>query len=285
MKQGGPFKVDGGFTIVETLIVLAVTSALFVSAAALINGRQNRTLFMTSVNNLQQEFQQVINETESGYYAHAANFSCTKNDVTGPAITGLGTAAQGTNGQCIFIGKALYFGPATPSGTYVVFPLAANRQNSAAVNVKNLAEALPVAIAPGTVDNPSAPDLSVTNKLNAGLTYVWGNVSTSTTSFVLAVLHELDTNSGGGTTGSGTSGFGLYGFSGGPNWQASNLPSSNLHNVAQSIHDDSAGGQIFKLDRAVDFCIASGTTDQSGLFTIDDSLHVKLVIKSGQVCA
>ena len=49
MNRGGRNTSIQGFTIVETLIVLAVTSALFFAATLYINGQQNRTDFQVGI--------------------------------------------------------------------------------------------------------------------------------------------------------------------------------------------------------------------------------------------
>src|ERR1700761_7227045 len=110
MKRGGHRTATAGFTIIEVLIVLAISSALLISAAALISGRQAKTEFMTGINNTQQQIQQIINETASGYYPNAGNFTCTGSLVGGVVSFSNAASQQGTNAGCIFMGKAIQFG-------------------------------------------------------------------------------------------------------------------------------------------------------------------------------
>ena len=56
-----------GFTIVETLIVLAVTGVFFVTTASLINGQVERNRYQDSMRQLQALFQTTINDVEDGY--------------------------------------------------------------------------------------------------------------------------------------------------------------------------------------------------------------------------
>jgi hypothetical protein len=99
-----------GFTIVETLIVLAVTSALFVSVMMLISGKQNKAQFQQSVRDIQTKVQQTINEVATGFYPNNNDFKCTKSidamGVTVPLITA-GAVEQGKNTDCVFLGKMI----------------------------------------------------------------------------------------------------------------------------------------------------------------------------------
>lgn len=100
-----------GFTIIEVMIVLAVTGALFVSAALLIAGRQQQTQFDQSIREVQSQIQQVINEIGHGFYPNSGDFSCEAGSSGPPTFTGA-AAGQGTNEGCIFLGKAIQFGVA-----------------------------------------------------------------------------------------------------------------------------------------------------------------------------
>src|SRR6187551_190361 len=105
MKGG---RKSSGFTIVETLIVLAVTGGLFVAAAAMISGRQTRTEFEQSVRKIHAQIQQTINEASIGYYPNKNNFSCAAGG-SGPIITAASPASQGQNEGCMFLGKVMQF--------------------------------------------------------------------------------------------------------------------------------------------------------------------------------
>src|ERR1044072_1792136 len=99
---------ERGLTVVETMIVLAVMGALFVSAAILMSGRISRVEFTQAINDIQSSLQQTISQVGAGYYPNAGNFSC--NGTAGTVnITGSGTN-QGSNTGCVFLGKVLQFG-------------------------------------------------------------------------------------------------------------------------------------------------------------------------------
>ena len=58
----------GGYTIVETLIFLAVSALLFVSTIILISGRQAKAQFTNSVRDLVSDITDVANDVANGYY-------------------------------------------------------------------------------------------------------------------------------------------------------------------------------------------------------------------------
>lgn len=106
MKSGNS---SHGYTIVETIIFLAVTGVLFLSAVGLFSGQQDKTRFTQSLREVAADITTVINETESGYYPGNANFTCTASGNTRPTVMP-GTKDQGSNQDCIFLGKAIQFG-------------------------------------------------------------------------------------------------------------------------------------------------------------------------------
>lgn len=134
MNRGGSVSsVDkkAGFTIVETLIVLAVTSALLLSAMIAMSGRQARTEFQVGSRQLKQNLQAEINKISSGYYANQSDFSCS---ASGGSITinALGSNEQGTNGGCVLLGTVVAIGGAE-ANSYTTYAVAGAREKSGGV--------------------------------------------------------------------------------------------------------------------------------------------------------
>ena len=65
-----------GFTVIEVMIVLAVTGLLFISSVALISGKQNQTAFDQSIRQIQSQIQQIINEVSIGFYPNLGDVQC-----------------------------------------------------------------------------------------------------------------------------------------------------------------------------------------------------------------
>lgn len=275
MKQGGA--ASGGFTIVETLIVLAVTGLLFAGAALMINGRQNRTEFTTAINNLQQQLQQIINQTASGYYPNSGNFSCTPG--TPPSIKS-GSNARGTNNGCIFLGSVIYFGPGQASNQFTVYPIAGNRVDGALHSVTTIPAAWPVAVAPGSSTNQTAPSAATTYTMENGLSYVWGpNPVNLNNPLGMGAISSLGGDAS--PTNNGSQAFRLYGFSN--NWAGI----TGSPDVVEKIDTATVAGAsaFIPWPGPLRACIASGSTNQSGLISVSQSLQVTLVIKDNTTCA
>lgn len=124
-----------GYTIVELMIVLAISGVMFLIAASFINGRQLQVAFNSGVKTLAGQIQQVAEQVNDGQYSDEA-LSCTSN-VAGDSVSitasGSNSSTQGLNNGCIFLGKLLYFyqmpGVSLGPRNYIVFPLAGLQTN------------------------------------------------------------------------------------------------------------------------------------------------------------
>lgn len=135
---------SGGYTIIETMIVLVVSSLLFASVVLAISMQNRRTQFTQSVQTFQQRLGDVLNDVETGYFPpnSGGTTTCT-------------SGAQGTNKDCIFIGKAIT-SAVLPTENLDVYTLSGNRvTNPGSKEVSDLSEANPHAITSdeGTVDS------------------------------------------------------------------------------------------------------------------------------------
>lgn len=273
-----------GFTIVEVMIVLAVTGALFVSAAVLISGRTAKTQFEQSINQMTGQIRQQINDVASGYYPNRDNFACAKNAAgNGVAITA-GTNAQGTNADCIFLGKALHFGATNADiQRYTIFPVAGLRTTSTGDEVTSIAAANPNVIYPAA-PNTNAPNGTDTTPLQYGLkvSKMYYNGNQSLTTGVVAFLTSLGQYNGTELV-SGSS-------------QVSMLPILNTTigedtgTTAAKINSNivSSANAFATPAQSVSICFDSGTTEQSGLVEIGGGngrqLSVTLTIKGNKGC-
>ncbi len=288
MNQGGDrISANMGFTIVETLIVLAVSGGLLLSAILLINGRQNKTEFTTGINGLQQQFQQIINQTASGYYPNNQSFTCTPQS-TGPAQLSIGGAnTLGTNGDCIFIGTVLRFGGSDGADNFTMYPLAANRlKPGTSDEVTGLTDTWPTAISKGSTYNSRGPESSSNYVLAHGLTYVGrsvngGAVSPAGTSVLAAAFITSFPTITNTTLDPGSQQFSLYGFSN--QWTSTN----NADNIDNAGKKRTGILNYYSPYTQIGLCFASGGTNQSGLITLGSSnggLSVTTQIKSTRTC-
>lgn len=142
MNRGGNASPMSGFTIVETLIVLAVTSALLVSAMLAMSGRQARTEFQVGRESAVRELQSTISQIESGRYQTKNNFTCRTDALDRVIFTSVapGSGTQGANEDCTFLGLGLVFGQA--AGTYDSYVIAGTRTVSG-LTAKTITESKP----------------------------------------------------------------------------------------------------------------------------------------------
>lgn len=291
MKAGGPSGVgrpvrlrrrvwhvltaprDGGFTVIEVMIVLAVTGALFVSAAIMIAGRQNRTAFEQAVRNVHSQIQGIIDEVAIGHYSNRNDFSCTPGP-GGPQI-GPGSNGLGKNSGCIFLGKAIQFDvQGTDPEQFAVYTLAGlQKQFGTNLEAVNRATALPKVIEPA----------NTTVQLESGLTTydMWYNTGTGGNQPLGAVGFMTSLAKYSGTDI----------ISGSQSVIAIVVPGTDTDRTTtetiQAINTNFPSGP-FDPAGGISICFASGATDQSGLVTIGGTgrtTETTLSIRSNRQCA
>lgn len=118
-------RTPAGYTIVEVMIVLAVSGMMFLIAANFISGKQEATSFPQGVNELASSIQNTIAQVSDGQYSDldlVCNFSYDQLAPQNSHITTLKLSTvyhtttnnsandlQGQNYECIFLGKVLEF--------------------------------------------------------------------------------------------------------------------------------------------------------------------------------
>ena len=261
-----------GFTIIEVLVVLAVTAAMFLLAVFSIDGKQNTAEFQQSINDIQSSLQQEIDEVSAGDYANTDNFTC--NGTSGTLIISKGVNQQGSNNGCIYLGKVLQFAVKGTSPQQFLSYTVAGLQN----NTGTLASATPDVIAPGVATNKGAfPDASIPNELHYGLNVV-SMTSGGHNIGAVAFISSLGSYSGGQLV-SGSQTLSLIPvYNSSLNATEGATVDAINTNLATSPVNPSGGVLI---------CFASGGTKQSGLITIGgggQQLSITLKIYGDQTC-
>jgi len=115
-----------GYTIVEVMIVLAVSGVMFVIAANFISGKQQRTAFTAGSNEFATQVQTVATQVIDGQFSDVA-FGCSA--VAGsPQLSITAVGERGQNPQCVFLGKFIHLVVgAGNKNTYEVFSIAGAR--------------------------------------------------------------------------------------------------------------------------------------------------------------
>jgi prepilin-type N-terminal cleavage/methylation domain-containing protein len=103
---GGQYIDNAGYTIIEIMIVLAVSGVMFLIAVTFIGGKQEQATFSSGVNSLATSLQNTLEQVQNGQYSDIP-LNCT-NSGSGINFPG-GSFSQGTNSSCIFRGKFIHF--------------------------------------------------------------------------------------------------------------------------------------------------------------------------------
>ncbi len=137
-----------GFTIIEVMIVMAVTSVIFFMATQFISGKEQYNAFKIAANNLQTEYKQILDNVSNGYYP-PQNFNCMVSEAgTKPYLSSIANFSQGANWGCIFLGDAVQVQPTQ----LIIYPIIGNRQSSNGNNATSLIDDSTTAIVSSIIE-------------------------------------------------------------------------------------------------------------------------------------
>lgn len=240
-------KSHAGYTIVEVMIVLAVSSVMFLIAANFISGKQARTAFTSGTNTFNTRMQELITQVENGQFSDVS-FSCSAsgNAAKPIAIDSSVAGSQGSNSDCVFVGKFVHFGVDGDKTKYDVMLLAGLDGQLVGTAFKT--------VSPITkdVDNASTNQIDITKHLTIpqGLNVVKTSVGAANTPvYGLAFLQDPS-----GTSSNQV----IIGYVGSLGANASEAATGNAFR----------GGGISTNDRAA-ICLSDGT--RYGVIEIGDS--------------
>ncbi|HWB38789.1 MAG TPA: prepilin-type N-terminal cleavage/methylation domain-containing protein [Candidatus Saccharimonadales bacterium] len=100
-KQKQP-RSNSGYTVVEAMVVLAVSGVMFTIAALMINGKQEQAQFRNDIKTMTSNVQTVLNNVADGVnpVTNRTHLKCYIAD---------SEKQQGQNTSCVYLGQALYF--------------------------------------------------------------------------------------------------------------------------------------------------------------------------------
>lgn len=96
----------GGFTIIEVMIVLAISGGMLISAATIFNGRRQATEFSQAMYDLQSQVQSIASSVSSQAIPGVSQYTCAPASISGSMRPAL-TAGSATNQDCIYLGQAI----------------------------------------------------------------------------------------------------------------------------------------------------------------------------------
>lgn len=130
-----------GYTIVEVMIVLAVSGALLASALLFMNGRSRRLAFENDITDFRTELDDVINNVSSGYYARSSDFQC--SGASGVPSVSSSVSSRGTNADCQFLGRAVHVNKNWNNYYYIHNVIGLRKVDGKGSLVSSIAEAKP----------------------------------------------------------------------------------------------------------------------------------------------
>lgn len=227
-----------------------------------VGGQQKKIQFAQAMRDVDSRINDVIGDVSTGFYPQQ-NVGCTVNNPTnvGSSPAPSGSAAQGTNEPCIFIGKALQFSPSATNGEGLnILTVVGRRQRPgipSALQVGNLEEANPVAFT----------GLTQTDSLGFGLQVPAGGMKYGSPGSYLDL----------GSVGFFSS-FGQYNtagnnlLSGAQKLNLAWIPGTSLGQTATDAADAVAGVDSTHLNpESVVICFEDSGGDQRGFITIGGS--------------
>jgi len=148
-----------GYTIVEVMVVLAVSSIIFLAVVTMFNGKQNRTQFSQAMQDIKSQVNSMLNEVGDSVFANANNYDC--STATGkPVLSNAASPGNGKNSDCVYLGKAVRVGgdPDKDLNQFVIYTVLGTRTDSTGsittFKVDNFEDANPTVIA-GTSSDPN----------------------------------------------------------------------------------------------------------------------------------
>jgi prepilin-type N-terminal cleavage/methylation domain-containing protein len=263
-------KSKSGFTIVETLIVLAVTSVLLISALSMINGRQGRTQFSTGLREIESILRDTLNDVNNGVLPAVSNLECDLSGNSAPILRYGSTGdTLAKNEKCVLAGKAIQLGNATENDIFTTYYLAGRRLDISGDPVKDFVDLRPVAIHPAnsTPANDSRVNATQASTFPWGITPVLNNGNPSSVAFALVYKDFRGAAVNGGSITSGNSAIGLVLVS---KASTSGLSAMTETNVVSRINSLTAASFLAN-NEVIPICLKSGTSDQYAIVSVSIS--------------
>jgi prepilin-type N-terminal cleavage/methylation domain-containing protein len=263
-----------GFTIVEVLIVLAISGVIMAATLPFISGKQSSTQYTVGINQLQAQISSLINNISNGNIPAAGSYSCTNSSNTVKVVT----SVNGSNtGACQFIGEAIYF----QKYSMKVIPIIGLRLNSSGL-AQSLSDAKPCPMLNGGMVTCSSFDGSTTYSYTNGIILSkYNNNSISNSNGGLFAYFTL-------------SSIGSLGqLNGSISVDSLNIPPVNT--FTNPTDPGTSSANIFKLinglsnintyNITLDLCFYSSTTKTNGVITLSSNgnpVETKLINNPGQ---
>jgi len=172
-----------GYTIIEAMIVLAISGAILSAAMLTFRGQQGRTEFTQSMRDIDSKIQTIAKDVASGISSNT--MACTIDASSGrPNLSSVTPGSTGTNPECIFLGKAIEVN--TNSDTIKTYTVLGKRNSSMTLSAANpTAVGSPESyslIGGSTIKSSTTYDFSGSTHQDSGLVGIYLGMNSSTDS-------------------------------------------------------------------------------------------------------
>ncbi len=117
-------QAKAGYTIIEVMIVLAISGTLLIAAITMFSAKKGGAEFTQAMYDINSKIQSYASDVSAGVFVDSDRYSCSMDASSGRAnvvLIGSGTQNVGTKKDCIFLGKALQVAKDTTTmSTYTV---------------------------------------------------------------------------------------------------------------------------------------------------------------------
>lgn len=170
-------RARGGYTIIEVMIVLAVSGVLFTAAITLFQGKNGRTQFSQAMRDADSKIQSVVSDVNSDAFPGSGQYDCTASPGKRPVLkAAIGPSdTTGTNGDCIYLGKALEADTNNAGGAIKIYTILSSRLDATSAAVTTFPQATPEPI----MGPPPLVDLTEIYTLLSGVTITQAGISTT----------------------------------------------------------------------------------------------------------
>jgi type II secretory pathway pseudopilin PulG len=273
-------KAGAGFTIVETMIVLGISGLMFTLAISAMSGKQQQTEFQTGVNTLKAELDGVMSNVSDGNYGNIDSVVCTSAASGQPVITTPPTSPIGLTGSCDIIGQVVSFaGTSGSPSSYSVYPIYGRTyvSNSVPTLATTITDAMPILGSSASTTLPFGLELTSYSNTTPGVNETTLGPGANVGAFGITSFTSFEGGSAyaNGNLSSGSQHYELFGV---PSSSYSMAPSvAGLMDTypncpaVNEVCTNTSNAEPINPSGGIVFCLASGTTGQSALFTLGGS--------------
>ena len=168
-------KAESGYTILEAMLFITISSSMFILAMISFSGRQQQVQFTQAVRELDAKILDTINDVTTGYFPNDGSLQCSISASPRPVISVAAVEkGQGTNDDCVMVGKAVQFYPddgisnTEDQSLMYTYNIVGKRVTSGGESTQSLEEARPVTTSP-TAASAGINDTTEKAELKYGL--------------------------------------------------------------------------------------------------------------------